>query len=432
MGLGILLDEPKAVFVAGDVVKGRVVLQSNKDEAVGAVLISFTGRAKTKLRRRNGNNRSDIYRGRGNFFRYSKELYQGHYTLRANTYQWPFEFSFPSQTDPTVPSDVFDSSPPFQSNSTVHPLPPTFSHSTSGFGRRFESYVEYKLDATITRPASSYKFLPSNLENELALKYLPCRAVQQPNLGLRSTQRLFTARSLRLIPSKADAKLSMKERMKSTFSKSDLPSASFSLTVEFPTQIYPGGPFPLRLSMQHTSSTCPGKPDIFLRSVNVEVKTKVLVCAPAFYSDRTDHDSWRHQILNCLDLHVKVPDSQRAAQPDSVRDAALWLDLSSLGNPSTRSIQTDFNTYNIAIFNRLDIELKVSCADQSFTFSHESGLLVLSPAFAGRAPVAAREPIAAVVHSDTLAPPAYEHAPEYQQLPEQSSSGDSAQKAGPV
>jgi hypothetical protein len=67
MVLTIVLDDQKPVWTAGDVIKGNVVLHSTKEEAVGAVTITFHGRAKTKLRNKQGNT-THTYRGRGNLF----------------------------------------------------------------------------------------------------------------------------------------------------------------------------------------------------------------------------------------------------------------------------------------------------------------------------------------------------------------------------
>jgi len=50
----IVIDEPKHVYSAGDFITGRVVLQSPRDEAVGAVDVNFSGRAKTKIRKSTG------------------------------------------------------------------------------------------------------------------------------------------------------------------------------------------------------------------------------------------------------------------------------------------------------------------------------------------------------------------------------------------
>jgi len=235
-------------------VKGRVVLRSSNDEAVGQVVITFLGRTKTKIRKRNGNNTS-IYRGRGTLFWYSKVLYQGHYTLRADTYEWPFQFEFPHESRSRSADDSFDRSPPFRANGDIHALPPSFGHHGSGFSTNFECFVEYKLEVSLTRPPDSYKLFHSGLESQCRLNFLPRRNIQYPNLGIQASEKTFLARTLRLLPEKADAKLTMKEKMKSIFSESDLPNTVFVVQFTHPTVLYAGSLFPFKLSVRHISNT---------------------------------------------------------------------------------------------------------------------------------------------------------------------------------
>jgi Arrestin (or S-antigen), N-terminal domain len=429
----ILLDDSgKRVFAAGDIVKGRVVLQSQQDEAVGSVLISFMGRAKSKIRRkkRNGpnNGHTSTYRGRGNYFYFSKTLYQGHYTLRANTYEWPFEFQFPSHTDSRAVVDNFDATYPFRSNSDVHPLPPNFTHSNSGYYSSYECYVEYKLEATMTRPPGSSKFFASDMKVGLPLGLLPHRNVEYPSLELKSMQGHFTARTLRLLPEKADAKLSMKEKMRSTFKKSELPSASFSLKIDFPTQIYPGGPFNLKVSMKHTGSNCQQKPTVFLKSVKVEVKSTVSIRAPATFTDHHEHASWSHQLLGRSGINLEIPEMHDVPQKDPIQAIEDGLSLCGTGVVNTRPVQVSFNTYNIAVSSRLAFNISVSCADKIFSCGYQCALMVIPSSFAGPSTALLQAPPDDGAPPYSIAPPVYEHDPEYQGLPEQSSDVDSSQK----
>jgi hypothetical protein len=177
-------------------------------------------------------------------------LYQGHYTLRADTYEWPFEFAFPHESRARTVDDTFNRSPPFCANAEVHPLPPSFGHHGSGFNTNFDCFVEYKLETSLTRPPESYKLFSSGMEVQCQLNFLSRRNTQHPNLGIQAFQKSFFAQSLRLLPEKADAKLTMKEKMKSTFSKSDLPNAVFAVLITHPTVLYAGSPFPFHISVK--------------------------------------------------------------------------------------------------------------------------------------------------------------------------------------
>jgi Arrestin (or S-antigen), N-terminal domain len=401
MALSIVLDGPStATFSADDIVKGRVILQSQKDEAVGRVSIAFKGRTRTAVyRRQHADNR--IHRSHAEFFHFTQKLYQGHYTLRANTYEWPFEFRFPAQTDPNATSThTFKASPPLRSSSDVHPLPPTFSHNTSWF----ESYIGYNLEATLARQ----KMFASNLDSILPLNYMSYRNADEPPLGWKYTKKIFTAQTLRLLPEKVDAKLSMKEKMRSTFKSSELPSAKFCLKLRYPTQIHPGDQPIIHLSVQHLASTCPGNPPVTLKYATAEIKSTIQVRSPGLATDHHDHGTRRHQILRRYGLSIPVPESDDS-EPTG-RDFTGWLNLNENGM-NTQSLQQNFGTYNIAVSNRLDVVVKVACADKLFKFSSDLPVVVLSPPYIAHA--------ALVRDGETevlVPPPVYEHVPEYEEV----------------
>jgi hypothetical protein len=412
MALRIVLDGPRtATFSAEDIVKGRVILQSQKDEAISQVSIAFMGLAKTKLyRRQHADNRT--HKSQADYFYFSKKLYQGHYTLRANTYEWPFEFRFPSQTDPKASANAFTGSPPFRSSLDVHPLPPTFSHNGSSLNRSFEGFIEYKLEATLVR----HKIFASNLESTLALKYMSYRSAEHPPLVWRYTKQTFTAQTLRLLPEKSDVKLSMKEKMRSAFKSSELPRATFSLKMRYPTQIHSGDQPSIHLSVQHLGSNCPENPTIFLKYVTMNIKTTVHVRAPGLAYDHHDSGSRNHQILGRYGLSNELPESIGLPPEDSSQDIERWLNLNANGGMNIQTLQLNLDTYNIAVSNRLDIKIKVSCADKLFEFSNTLPIVVLPPAFAAHSATIG-EAVEIGVLAEIVPPPLYEHVPEYQEIP---------------
>jgi len=413
MSLQILLNErSKLVYTAGDIVTGRVVLQSSKDEAVGQVVITFLGRTKTKIRRHGSSGRPTVHRGRGTLFWYSRVLYQGHYTLRADKYEWPFEFTFPHESRGREVDDVYNPRPPFRGNTDMYPLPPSFGHTSTGINTKFDSFVEYKLEASLTRPPESHKLFSSGsgLETELILHFFSRRYTQTPDLGMKAFQRSFAAQTLRLLPEMANAKLTMKEKMRSTFQKGALPSANFAILITHPTLTYAGGPFPLYLSVKHISATVENSPTIFLESVSVETKTIIFVRCPGFYGDYNDDDSERRQLLSIPHMHTAIPESSSELSVNQVVDTSSWLDLGQ--KIKTLSLPPDFSTYNIAILTKMDITIEVTCADKKFTMTKDSGLIVLPPVYHGSSNTVNAPPVATVEgSSQPLAPPPYERAP---------------------
>jgi hypothetical protein len=419
MSLNILLDESNnQVYTAGDLVKGRVVLESTKDEAIGEVVITFLGRTKTRIRTRKFSTREAIYRGRGTLFWYSHVLYQGHYTVRADKYEWPFEFTFPHESKGRSVDDVFGRRHPFRANNDVHPLPPSFDHTGAGFNTGFECFIEYKLEAVLSRPPESYKLFSSGLEAEHALNFLPRRTTQNPGLGMKLFQRSFAAQTLRLLPEKAEAKLTIMETMRSMFQKEDLPTANFAIWISYPTVIYPGGPFPLHLSMKHISTTVENSPTIFLESVNVVAKTKIFARSPAFMGDYNDDDSIRRRLLSIPRMHTAITESSSDLSIIQTVDTSSWLDLGQEIN--TLSLRPDFSTYNIAISTKVDLTIEVTCAEKKFKLTMGSDLMVLPPVYLGMVD-AVDTPMTVAGPSEPLPPPPYEPALRYDSAVESSS-----------
>ena len=92
---------PGGIFTEDDIVSGKCVLLSTRDEDIGSISISFHGTVKTQVVITNNSQSTQVRRANYNsedvLFSESKLLYEGTYTLRKNVpYEWPFEFRLPS------------------------------------------------------------------------------------------------------------------------------------------------------------------------------------------------------------------------------------------------------------------------------------------------------------------------------------------------
>jgi len=240
------------------------------------------------------------------------------------------------------------------------------------------------------------------------------------------------AQTLRLLPEKADVKLSMKEKMKSTFKKSDLPHASFYVKLAYPTQVYPGGPFPLKACVEYADSSpdVPDRPTITLNSADVVVDTSMFVRATSAFGYQHDNDTRRHSFLYRNGLAIPIPYIEKGSTGDPSHQSFAtdeWLDLSAISprGISTLPLQTDFNTYNIAILNEIGIKLTVTCADKQIAIKVRSSLAVLPPVFGSpsmhsSSTVGMRHPDAVLGRvqemagpSEPVPPPPYVQAPTY-------------------
>jgi Arrestin (or S-antigen), N-terminal domain len=368
----ILVDNSQRVYTSGDIVKGQVVLRSDDDEAVGSVTIFFEGRGKTKLRRYNGNNRR-TYRGRAPLFILRKVLYRGHYTLRADRYSWPFEFTFPSNSNPSSVEDTFRNDGRFLTVGQIHPLPPSFNSYDDGSND--QGMVEYKLEARLERPADTPIFSSGHLEHAVELRYLPLRSVLEPKFNMFGIEKSYIARTLKLLPEKQD--LTMKEKLHSLFKSDDLPSASFRLRCEYPTQTFAGRQLPIKLSVValSTSDEVPSPPTIYLHNITVEIKAEYAFRAVSLLSDRYGNVTERYTLLDASNIDVPIPFDQTA---EMVQTECLDLNKVKSGGLVTPALCPGFSTYNVAVGYRLKIKAKVVSAGKNFDLEVFARLNVLS------------------------------------------------------
>lgn len=386
----IELDPRKSFYSAGDVVKGNVVLACGEDEPIGRVSVRFHGRAKTKISRHD-QSRSRT-RGRCTMFWYEKTLYVGKYTFKRGRYAWPFDFVFPLESDPKAgEQDRFGNGGVWAPQDAPHPLPPTFSANDIGFFQDMECFVEYKLEANLTRPPEApLRKQFSNMETTLSLAYLPRRLEETPNLFIKPLPQSFTAKSLRLLPNRADDKLTMKEKLRSTFKSSELPAASFTLELTYPSQVYPCGPFPVNLGLKgmKTSEDVLLDPPVVIKEVVIRVRAAVQCRTVGVIGDHYGNIIIRTVLLDtsgCI-LNVELPRINSKAVEAGTQSREV--DLTRLGKRhfDTKSIDCDFRSYNIAVDHTIDIRIKLMCVDKNFEVQIQRPLKVLPPVYRGIAP----------------------------------------------
>jgi hypothetical protein len=256
----------------------------------------------------------------------------------------------------------------------------------------------------------------------------------EPSPQIKLHQQYLSAKTLRLLPEKADAKLTMKEKMRATFKKSELPNVNFHVMFTFPTQLWPGGDCPLKICVRYgrQSEDLPEKPPIYLDSVMVEVKTYVVARAPGAFGEHNDSDSRTRTILHRIGLHTALPEIESAEKVVESRNQ--WCSISRTvpdGITVSPSLSLDFSTYNIATYNRIEVKLRISCADKQFSVSTTAPLRVLPPisSYSGvptttsevvagpsREAATARVDTSDAGPSDPQPPPPYIPAPTYDSL----------------
>jgi Arrestin (or S-antigen), N-terminal domain len=391
--LQIVVSNLQIAYTSGDVVRGEVVLQCNDDVAIGYVDIVFSGRGKTKLIRRNGQNRR-VYRGRAPLFKTRKVLYQGHYTMKANRYTWPFEFTFPSHSDPACIEDTFeDDEGVWRRTGEVQPLPPSFNWYDNHTNN--QGMVEYKLEAEMVRHNAGI-FESSKVEAETELQYMPTRAQADPSYSLNSREVQWRLATLHLLPDKQE--LTFKEKMRSVFKSSELPNMTFVARIIYPTVTFARRPIPIQIAIVQmtTSPDVPEQPPVSLMDVSVKVKSAYAFRASGLW-ERTGQAEEEKVLISMSSImrtpvpHVSMPDKihhDSMSRPvNELPAAGTFLDLSKLvrGGLFTPDVCPTFSTFNVAVAHRLKIRIGLACAQKSFSFDVAAPLLILPPS-SGRSP----------------------------------------------
>jgi len=404
MVFAIELNEPKSAYVAGDVIKGNVVLESGKDEAIGKVAIMLYGRSKTNIHIREGNVNKH-YTSFCTLFSYTQDLYVGKYTFKRGSHSWPFEFKFPAQTVPSGENYKFDSADGKWPEPTVpHALPPSFTTTVTGYLCSTDCAVEYKLEAELTRPPDvplTKKF--SSMGSTVDLTHVRFRPEESPDPFLKTTEETFTVKSLRLLSERKQGLSSMKNMLRSTFKSSDLPSASFTVELACPMQIYPGGPFPISLALKEiqTSEDVPASPAVAIKELTVTILS-VVSCRGIRGGVKQFLFSVDTVVIDTFgEIHVQLP--QPTGSKADAGAAPRGVDLKQLGKTafSSQKIECDFQTYNTILTHQLEVKAKLSCADKSFKLKARTHLRVLSPVYR---PVAVPWPAIAQPNSSQATP----------------------------
>ncbi|KAH0556779.1 hypothetical protein GP486_005431 [Trichoglossum hirsutum] len=367
MSLSIELDpleRSEIGYVAGDIVVGWVVLESSKDEAVGSIEIAFSGRAETVIHHgcagpsRTPQNST----AREDFFRLTKTLYTGHFTLRANQkYSWPFEFGFPAKTSGCSSWNrfkEFDADP-------EHPLPPTFSHShyhgNSSDNRGRSCFVLYRLKASLTRPHSLTSIFSRELKCVKPLIYLPL--CESKKLGGESTtiRKEFSCASFLFLP---------ENERPSGFKKllGTCPRSTFAIYAEIPQVIYPDQRAPIYVGLKHMleQSTTLEPPLVQLRSLSVKLVGVTLVRVKSsggkLFGERTDRSENIFAILE-KEMDLTVPMTDHMDLRDYYRDISDEKSAEPIFNTDL-ICYWPFTTHSIRKHYMLEVSMTVQCADK--------------------------------------------------------------------
>lgn len=273
--LKIVLDPPydrsnfKArLFIPGDKVSGKVVLDLKSDEKIDSIYVELKGKFRIQSGRGQDDRSYDV-----EMLGQRKTLFQGPFKLRASTYIYDFSFEFPGHFEHDFKEFVEDAFFPGQTKASPHPLPPTSEDEDIRSGR---CSISYTIAVKIPKTFGAW-------EDKVFVYFTPCRTRRSPApLPKSSTDYATLQRQFRLSNEGIPRSLTRRESMKEAFRhQAETSTIKFSLSVLAPTAIVIGNPYEIIVSLisddTHLGNSMPG---FQIKEYGLSLKSRTDVRAP--------------------------------------------------------------------------------------------------------------------------------------------------------
>ncbi|PYH93140.1 hypothetical protein BO71DRAFT_399979 [Aspergillus ellipticus CBS 707.79] len=365
MPLTICLNNQRPCYSGNEPISGRLIFQCSSPTNVRDIRVTFSGRAKAKVQKVKGAAAPTAsYRSKCVLFERERILsHPDGETIAPGTYEWPFDFVFPSHIQ-SPPGSRWPEKVPFRSDAN-HPLPPTFAAETSNSLRRLDCAIEYRLHAQVLKPQQGIMGRKSPwLSETVRLTFLPLSAKLDPNgnsnhapMYQQQKEQVFNIRSMLLLPENRGRGLKVQEKIQSWLSPSQLPRFSFKASFSYPTCVIQSTPLPCFLDiasfMEDSSVTSP--PDILMQSVSIAVISQTAArAAPSLMGAISGQTDERIEILSRTSLAMSV---------------SAKIDLGQAFGPLVlRHTDVSFGTFNISRTYRLCASFKFECAGKTTEF----------------------------------------------------------------
>ena len=443
MGIGtlqatVVLDSPgKTHYGSTDPVTGFIKLTfrpSTKGRADSSpelfgplqVAVTFHGRAKTKIWKKQGNS-THIYRGRAPLFALSKRIYDD--SFKAQPYESnaiPFELYFPEAAQATIDSVGWDSDQRFDFQ-PGDPLPPTFSDSYYGFTNRYETFVEYRVGVDVAMRGIQINIDTPDKDLEPSVQYeRPPSAT--PISGKPLLFKGYESVKNELLLPEADRPTGFKQKAKAAFSSDFYPTYSFDWSCIAPQHIHIGQPIAFEVYIRPRDKECTAVviPEVYLSNFTVDIKAFTVVRAERqlFSSPEAYSDEPRATLKGIVDN--KGPFSK----------ANDWV--KTINTKDFVGICSEFKTYNISRRYKLKVKGVFTVAGKVKDFSQESSIVVYPPL---QSTIPSVGPSSSAIAGPSTHPfgsgnaenalPQYERPPEYEEVLEeepQTASGKAPQR----
>jgi hypothetical protein len=394
MGLTINIPNQKTCYLGTDPVTGTVRFQTSTPIPLSAIKITFAARSKAKIQKVKGTGApAATYRSKCILFEQERILRQ-HSTgenLPPGSYEWPFEFIFPNHVQPTASaSSRWPEKVPYR-NDAGHMCPPSFALSTGDASRKLECWIDYRLEATVLKPAGGIfqSKKGAALYTETAkLNFLPALAKsitpndQESAVYRHEREQLFTIRSKLLHMENRGRTLKVSEKISSWLSPGQLPRFSFKATFRYPTRLIQAEPLTCSLDVTPfmEDSSVALAPEILLQSLNIYVVSETGARAtPSLVGSMSAEIEEKIEVLSRTALGMPVSGTMDLAQV--------------FGLLVLRHEIVSFATFNISRRYRLCASFVFECVGKTNEFScPDLPIEIIAAASAGAGAVAATPP----------------------------------------
>ncbi|RAL04468.1 uncharacterized protein BO80DRAFT_422302 [Aspergillus ibericus CBS 121593] len=357
MPLTVCIIDQQPCYSGSETIRGRITFQTPKPVDIQDIRVTFSGCAKAKVQKVKGSAApTTSYRSKCMLFEKGKILWHpSGDTIAPGTYEWPFEFAFPSQV--LSASSRWPEALPFRSDAN-HPLPPTFAVKTADALRKIKCTIDYQIQAQVFSPQRGFLGRKSPLFSEVVrLRFIPGSArldVKREGSSAayqQQKEQVFNLRSMLLLPENRGRSLKLQERIQSWFSSSQLPRFIFKATFIYPSRVIQSTPLPCILEitpfMEDSSVTSP--PEILLQSLSVAVLSQTGArAAPSLMGALSGQVDERIEILSKSSLGMPVSGTVDLAQ--------------AFGPLVFRHTDVSFGTFNISRTYRLSASFVFECA----------------------------------------------------------------------
>ncbi|GAB1206771.1 hypothetical protein BDV32DRAFT_80693 [Aspergillus pseudonomiae] len=356
--LTIQLENQLACYSGHEHLRGCVVYHCPNPIDIQEVRVSFYGRAKAKVQKIKG--ATATFRSKSILFHEEKTLATPNGgQLARNTYEWPFEFTFPSQVE--SPSK-WPEKAPFRSDEH-HPLPPSFAVDVGDSQRKLHCVIEYRIEVQMFKPQKTFLSKKAPLYTEaLRVNFLPLAAQWEPTdhadkLSRKHKDEVFTVRSLLLLPENRGRSLKVGEKFQSWLSKKQLPQFDFKASFIYSTRVLQGSPVACLLDVVPcTDGSSMPFPGITLQSVSVAVMSRTSARAS---------QSLRGSITGEVDDRLEILSKTSLGMP-----VLGPLDLNETFGPLIfRHSDVSFSTFTISRSYRLCASFTFECVGKTFEFN---------------------------------------------------------------